>query len=113
MDKQDDFDTIVLFRADHKKPHEVTAIFPEVPSDYEGYNMMCYAHVGQHGGCSQQFVWGTRPAKPDEYASLKTELEQIGYRLIVRQRISPQMRSTRFAEAKRLRTFPTKKVENA
>ena len=69
----------VIFRADRSGPSkgEVTAVFPTVPADYAGILMTCYAHIGQHGGCS--FVWyrTTRPAKPEEYADLLAELRAI------------------------------------
>lgn len=105
--EQDKEVTPVIFRTSRRKAeaHEVTAVFPCEPADYEGYNMTCYAHVGQHGGCSIQWLWSTRAAKPEEYASLARELESApyGYRLKVYKRIQPWMREALQAEAKRIR----------
>ena len=48
--------------------------------------MAYYAHVGQHGSCSYDwYITDTKPAKPDEYANLKAELESIGYDLDIKQ----------------------------
>jgi hypothetical protein len=44
-------------------------------------------HIGQHGAADPHIVHDTRPARPHEYASLKAELERIGYRLTVRRRV--------------------------
>ncbi len=71
--------TIVLFRIDRAKTdRQVTAVFP---LDDEGDGMMsCYAHIGQHGGCSRAWMHSkTRPATPAEYADLKRELERAPY----------------------------------
>lgn len=46
-----------------------------------------YEHVGQHGSADYQgCIARTRPSKPAEFASLKRELEGIGYKLSVRLR---------------------------
>jgi hypothetical protein len=39
----------------------------------------CYARVGQHSSYSHGWYVKTRAAKPEEYAALLRELEQIGY----------------------------------
>ena len=69
----------VIFRAERRGPFkgEVTAVFPTIPADYAGHQMTCYAHTGQHGGCSFDWYRGTRPAKPEEYADLLTEIRGI------------------------------------
>jgi hypothetical protein len=103
MIEQDDFDTPVVFRKDRKKNPEVTAVFPCEPADYEGRFMSCYVHVGQHGSCGRQWYHTTRAAKPEEYASLKAELEGLGYRLKVYRRIQPAHRDAFNAEVQRLR----------
>lgn len=81
-----DTHTPVMFRVCRSgdfKGH-VTAVFPE---QSEGFNMIAsYAHVGQHGKASWEWVfWCTRPATPEQYADLKRELEAepYGYRLKV------------------------------
>jgi hypothetical protein len=87
--------TPVLFRAERSGELKglVTAVFPTMPADAHGYQMTCYAHVGQHSGCSFEWFYGTRPATPAEYADLLTELKSIGYDdLKVCKRITRNMR---------------------
>jgi len=92
--KQDEEPTIVVFRKWKKSVHAygdgILALFPE---DRWSVNMSIscssYEHVGQHGaanyvGCISRTV----PATPGEYKPLKQELEQLGYRLVVRKRWS-------------------------
>lgn len=102
---QDEDFTVVVFRAERsgKFKGDVTAVFPEIPADQHGYQMSCYAHVGQHGACSRQWYWSTRLAKPEEYASLQRELESVpyGYRLKVRRRITSEMDDARRGVARR------------
>jgi hypothetical protein len=83
--EQDTEKTKVLFRMDKYGEHkEVTAIFPDL---WEHDGLTCYAHIGQHGKASVQWVYNhTRPATPEEYAELKKELEGLGYNLLVRRR---------------------------
>jgi hypothetical protein len=97
--KQDDDETPVLFRASRRKEPEgreaeITAVFPCEPATYSGADMICFAHVGQHGGCSLGWYHTTRAATPAEYADLKAELEAApyGYRLKVYKRMQPWMR---------------------
>jgi hypothetical protein len=66
---------------------DVIALFPELPHN----DQFCtsYMHIGQHGGASYSGVIDqTTPATPEEYASLKRELENdpYNYKLIVRRR---------------------------
>jgi hypothetical protein len=90
--EQDKEITPVVFRAERSGPFkgDVTAVFPTDAADINGYQMGCYAHVGQHSACSRQWYWTTRAATPAEYASLKRELESApyGYRLKVYKRIT-------------------------
>lgn len=105
--KQDTEETPVLFRV-HRNPKEcgghVTAVFPCDPHDLNGHSMVCYEHVGQHGGCGFAYYQETRPALPSEYADLKRELESapFGYRLKVYQRINRSLRERFRAEVERL-----------
>ncbi len=71
----------------------------------DGYDCTCYAHVGQHSGCSMGWYHKTRAAKPEEYADLQRELESApyGYRFKIYNRIQPWMRTARFKKALRLR----------
>lgn len=100
-------ETPVIFRIERRKGGEVTAVFPCEPADLDGRTMTCYAHIGQHGGCSHQFAWSGRRAKPDEYAALKQELESApyGYRLKVYKRVQPAHRKAFDAEVARLRAL--------
>ena len=61
---------------------QVIALMPYVIED----NRFCcqsYMHVGQHGPARYEHMMQcTRPAKEDEYADLKLELESIGYNVL-------------------------------
>lgn len=66
---------------------DVIALFPLEPCDLSSYNCQSYQHIGQHGAaCPSLMATGTRRAKPEEYASLKAELERIGYDLEIYER---------------------------
>lgn len=97
--------TPVLFRVDKHGPFKgnVTAVFPSEPADASGNMMTCFAHVGQHSGCSYGWYCTTRPATPAEYADLKRELESAPYRYKLRvcQRITRTMNADRRAAARR------------
>lgn len=83
--------TPVMFRMDKHGAHkEVTAVFPYEESTLgKPEYRTCYAHVGQHGACSWEWVLQkTRPATVEEYTPLKQELESIGYELRVIKRRS-------------------------
>lgn len=90
----------VIFRADRSGPAkgEVTAVFPTLPAGRG--EMTCYAHVGQHSGCSPSWYRTTRPAKPHEYVDLLLELRRIYSRaddpdaveLVICERITPAHR---------------------
>lgn len=69
--------TRVLFRM---LQGECIALFPDIPGTNSPYSCLNYMYLGQHGSgaCS---IYGTRKAKPEEYAELKQELENIGYHL--------------------------------
>ena len=68
---------------------DIIALFPRLPARAGfPWEMLSYEHVGQHGGASPSITGNTRPAKPDEYATLKAELEGRGYVLDIRQRMS-------------------------
>jgi hypothetical protein len=69
----------VIFRAERSGDFrgQVTAVFPTLPSDTAGRQMTCYAHVGQHSGCSVDWYQGTRPATEEEAAPLLAELRGI------------------------------------
>lgn len=68
---------------------EVLALFPYDYEDAAATICSSYEHNGGHGGASYSAcIRRTRPAKPEEYAQLKRELESepYNYRLKVIQR---------------------------
>jgi hypothetical protein len=67
--------------------------------------MGCFAHVGQHSGCSRDWYRTTRAATPAEYVSLQKELESApyGYRLKVYKRITREHDDARRAVARAYR----------
>ncbi len=69
--------TKVIFRK-WEGDHSVIAYFPEEPGTNDPSTCASYMHVGQHGaaGCD---IYTTVPAAPEEYASLKKELESAPY----------------------------------
>ena len=88
--KVEDLDeTLTIFRK--FKEGDIIALFPEI---YQmNGNIMSYMHVGQHSMADYGVILDkTKPAKPEEYSDLKTELESIGYDLKVRQKWIRQQR---------------------
>ena len=76
---------IVIFR--RFRDGDVIALFPYLPAEcLDAWPCQSYMHIGQHGAADPRIVHDTRPARPREYAGLKSELEQRGYRLAVRRR---------------------------
>jgi hypothetical protein len=71
--------TKVVFRKWPKREGgDVIALFPE--NIAVGYYCDSYQHVGQHGAADYSGVVSmTKPAKPEEYAALKRELESAPY----------------------------------
>jgi hypothetical protein len=69
----------VMFRTDRSGPFkgDVTAVFPTLPSDYAGRYFTVYAHLGQHGSGSAEWLRSTRPATDAEAADLLAELRGI------------------------------------
>lgn len=102
MAEQNMFVTPVVFRAERggKFKGDVTAVFATLPADYAGFQMTCYAHVGQHSGCNMAWYLKTRAAKPHEYAKLLAELVSIGYKPKVYRRITSDLRRAYDAELK-------------
>jgi hypothetical protein len=86
--------TIVIFRKD--KEGIVFALFPELPSDNQGFYCTAYQHIGQH--CAADYhgcIAHSQTAKLNEYADLLIELERRGYHVDVRQRATPTMHERR------------------
>lgn len=97
--------TVVIFRKWSSKPHDVLALFPEIPADNDGCLCQSYEHVGQHGGASYTHcIINSSPAEPDEYSDLYAELEGMGYMLDERKRATLEMHERRRASAKELFT---------
>ena len=46
-----------------------------------------YSQIGQHFEADLGYFWDLAPAKPEEYAPLKKELESIGYKLRVMKKL--------------------------
>ena len=67
---------------DPKNP-DLFAYFPEENYDNDGKFKTAYSHVGQHSCASPEYAKESRPATPEEYQGLKTELESLGYNLEV------------------------------
>ncbi len=67
---------------------EVVAFLPELPASRG--NIVCYAHIGQHGEASIEYYHGTEKALPSEYAPLHKELKAIysDYKLSVKRRLT-------------------------
>ncbi len=86
--------TKVVFRYWEKS---VIALFPELTSDVWGTYCESYQHIGQHGAAGYyDIIDHSRPAKPEEYADLKEELEKVyGYEFDVRQRTMPAIHNRR------------------
>jgi hypothetical protein len=99
--------TKVVFRK-FKDNGDIVALFPESPESGTAYACTSYGHVGQH--CAADYVGtlrGTTPAKFADYRDLKTELENIGYRLDVRKRRSPLMMHNYLVARTAYRNFNT------
>jgi hypothetical protein len=85
---------IVVFRKD--TTGDCFALFPELPSDNQGFHCTAYAHLGQHCAADYELCMSrSAPAAPDEYRELYDELERRGYDLTVRHRATPEMHERR------------------
>ena len=80
--------TLVVFRV-FRSGGDVIALFPDIAATRNPVYCESYQHVGQHGaahytGCMK----ASRPALPEEYASLVAELQSppYSYNLDIRQR---------------------------
>jgi len=78
---------LFLIHRDTDGTEDLFAFFPEEMT----YNnlLLCYSHVGQHSACSDVYADESREATPREYASLKIELEGLGYRLKILNQSAP------------------------
>ena len=82
----------------------IIALFPELPSDYQGHFCDAYEHVGQHGGADYHgVIMATKPVSEEDADPLARELERIGYRLLPINRASRRIHEARRATARNLR----------
>lgn len=89
--------TKVLFRRE-KPAGEVLAVFPELPATLALAHCTGYARLGQHCEVHLDYVrLQTIPATRSQYRSLARELRRRGYRLAIRQRLTPPMHRARQA----------------
>lgn len=97
----------VVFRMDPpSEGGECFALFPTLPSSYDGSFCTCYQHHGQHSGADYDAcISKSRPASEPEYRSLMRELEGRGYRMVVIQRAVPALHARRRTEAARIRSI--------
>ena len=84
--KQDQEITKVVFRK--FKDGEVIALFPEIQYNEDRRYCMSYMHIGQHGSANYDLRLCCKLARPEEYASLLKELEDIGYNLKIQTRVN-------------------------
>lgn len=72
--------TVTVFRK-FKKDGDIIALFPQ-EINYPDGACESYQHIGQHSAADYgHCLTITVPAKPEEYAPLKRDLERIGYDL--------------------------------
>ncbi len=76
---------LFLVHKDDATSDDIFAVFPNITGNMDPNTMMGYAQVGQHSAVHMGYVDESRLATPEEYASLKKELEGIGYVLDVQE----------------------------
>lgn len=89
--------TDVIFRK-FKDEGDIIALFPGQAWSSKVWQCASYQRVGQHGGADVNLVMTTAPATPEEYKSLKAELERIGYKLKVVKRFTKRHYEARLKE---------------
>ena len=94
---------VVVFRK-WRDTGTIIALFPELPSDLNGWYCDSYEQIGQHGGADYYgVIQQTTPAPAEVCAGLARELTSIGYRLKSIKRASYRHHERRREEARRLR----------
>lgn len=92
--------TQVVFRR-WRDSSEIIALFPEIPTDINGWFCEAYEHVGQHGGADYHgVIRATRPVTVEDAAPLAEELTRIGYNLQPISRASQTAHERRRAAAR-------------
>ena len=79
--KKDKHTTKVKFLFEKDSDTEVFAFFPE--EIHNGKVKTCYAHIGQHSACADEYAAECNPAKYADYQDLLKELIGLGYKLEV------------------------------
>ena len=96
--------TLVSFRRWRDQPKTVFALFPELPSDYQGRYCDSFEAIGQHAGADYHLcVQASVPVSAEDAADLLRELQRIGYRLKVIKRASRRVHEARRATTRSLR----------
>lgn len=62
----------------YKEKEDILAVFPEEIADGQ-FNLLCYAHIGQHSAASKEYLKGKKLATKEEYTPLLQELQSQGY----------------------------------
>lgn len=97
--------TLVVFRVwtdklSRYRQINTFALFPTIHADNCGDCCSSYMTIGQHSSADYRYcINQSRPATPEEYVDLKTELECIGYTLQVIQRATRKHHKLRRAIA--------------
>lgn len=65
----------------NKKSDDLFAFFPNEWHNEKLKTKVCYSHIGQHSGCLDAYAKRSQKATPEQYNSLKLELEGQGYNL--------------------------------
>lgn len=98
--------TLVVFRR-WRDSGGIIALFPEIPSDINGYFCEAFEHIGQHWGTDYHgVVRATRPATDEEAAPLAEELHLHGYNLQPIGRASQTVHERRRATARAIKATP-------
>jgi len=98
--------TLVIFRR-WRDTGDIIALFPELPSDCQGWFCDAYERVRQHGGADfHGVVQATKPVAVDDATDLIEELTRIGYRLKPIKRASQRVHESRRAAARAIRNAP-------
>jgi len=86
----------VMFLVNDSDDSNVYAYFPDYDYDENKKYKVAYSHIGQHSAIHPDYVKNSRPATPEEYSELKSELENLGYDLEV---INPTNETTTSASS--------------
>ena len=77
-------DVLFLIEFDSYQENPKGNVFAYFPNekDFDIYgNKPCYAHIGQHSGCTPSYAEQCESANETQYTDLLKELQSIGYKL--------------------------------